>query len=211
MKTIKSIGFTFATSLLFWGSLAKAETTYQVDPAQSEVKWVGAKEVGDSHNGTIGIQSGSVKINDGKITDAAIVINMESIANEDVKDPGYNKKLVDHLKSDDFFNVSEFKTATFKMTADKPVSITDGKAQIDGTLTIRNKTQPQVITLDSVTFSDKSASANGKITFDRSQFDVKYNSKSFPNLFKVAADKIIKNEIDLTFSVVAKPAASQSK
>lgn len=194
----------------FWGNLARAETVYQVDPAQSEVKWVGAKEIGDSHNGTIAIQSGMVKVDAGKITDAELVINMDTIANEDVKDPGYNKKLVDHLKADDFFNVAQYKTATFKMKTGQSVDASSGKAELSGTLLIRDKSQPHVITLESVSISDKTATASGKISFDRSKFDVKYNSKSFPNLFKVAADKIIKNEIDLTFKIAATPAATKS-
>lgn len=196
---------------VLWGNLALAETTYQIDPSQSEVKWVGAKEVGHSHNGTIAIQSGMVKVDDGKITNAELVINMDSIANDDVKDPGYNKKLVDHLKSDDFFHVTQYKTATFKMKSGQSVDASGGKAELAGTLQIRDKSQPHVIMLESVSISDKSATASGKTSFDRSQFDVKYNSKSFPNLFKVAADKIIKNEIDLTFKIVANPAANTSK
>lgn len=52
----------------------------------------------------------------GQIVDGSFVVDMRTITNIDFKDPGYNQKLVGHLKSDDFFGVEKFPTATFKVT-----------------------------------------------------------------------------------------------
>ncbi len=41
------------------------------------------------------------------------VVDMTSITNNDLKDEGYNQKLVGHLKSDDFFGVEKYPTAEF--------------------------------------------------------------------------------------------------
>lgn len=190
--------------VLFWGSQgAFAEAVkYNLDTEKTELVWLGAKEVGDSHTGTIKAQSGFVSISGESITDAQIVIDMDSIVNTDVKNPEYNQKLVGHLKNDDFFNVEKFKTATFKMKSEA-AKIADGNAELKGTLTIREKTNDFVIKLKSVKVEGDTATAEGQAVFDRSKFDVKYNSKSFPNLFKIAADKVIKNEIELTFKVFA--------
>jgi hypothetical protein len=47
--------------------------------------------------------------------------------------------------------------------------------------------------------------ATGKLELDRTKFDVKYNSKSFvPDLVKSAKDKVIKNNIDLDFTIKTK-------
>jgi polyisoprenoid-binding protein YceI len=174
-----------------------------VVPDQSEITWHGHKEVGDSHTGTVKVASGSVTVAGSEVTDAQIVIDMTSIANTDVKDAGYNKKLVDHLGSEDFFKTAEFKTAEFKMDTTKKSKIEKGEAKIAGKLTIRGKTQDYTVNLTGIKTAADKAEASGKIKFDRTKFDVKYNSASFPNLFKVAKDKVIKNDVDLDFKIAA--------
>ena len=186
-------------------ALAQSPAVYAINPDQSEVTWSGAKEVGDTHTGTIKISSGNVTVVGNEITDVQIVIDMKSIVNTDVKDATYNKKLVDHLSNEDFFKTDEFKTSEFKMNTGKKVKIDGGKAAIPGKLTIRGKTKEFTIDLSGVTVAADKAQASGKIKFDRTQFDVKYNSSSFPNLFKVAKDKIIKNDVELDFKVAALP------
>ncbi len=196
--------FNFASGLVL-SAVAQAAfaapVSYSLATDKSEVTWTGHKEVGDSHTGAVKITSGMVTIDGSEIKAAEIVIDMDSITNADVKDPGYNKKLVDHLKSDDFFKVSEFKTATFK--ADKPSKIDGGKATLVGKLAIRGKSVDVTIPLTGIKSAADSAAAEGKLSIDRTKFDVKYNSSSFPDLFKVAKDKIIKNEVDLGFKLVA--------
>ncbi len=178
-----------------------APVNYSLVTDKSEVTWTGKKEIGDSHTGTIKIASGMVTIEGTEIKAAEIVIDMDSIVNTDVKDPGYNKKLVDHLKNEDFFKVSEFKTATFKAT--KPAKIAGGKATLTGKLEIRGKSVDASIPLTGIKNAADSATAEGKMSFDRTNFDVKYNSSSFPDLFKIAKDKVIKNEVDLSFKLAA--------
>lgn len=178
-----------------------APVNYVLSADKSELTWIGKKEIGDGHTGAIKIASGAVTVDGAEIKAAEIVIDMDSITNTDVKDAGYNKKLVDHLKSDDFFKVTEFKTATFK--SDKPAKIEGGKATLVGKLEVRGKTAEISIPLTGIKTAEDSANAEGKLAFDRTKFDVKYNSSSFPDLFKVAKDKIIKNEVELSFKLTA--------
>lgn len=178
---------------------ANAET-YKVDTAASSVDWKGSKKIGDSHNGQIKIQSGEFVIENNMVKSGQVAVDMKTITNLDLKDAGYNKKLVGHLSSADFFDTEKYPTATFKLN-----SIVPGKGKnemiVKGDLTMIGKTGP-------VEFPATVAIANGVATgkavvkIDRTKWGLKYNSGNF---FKdLAGDKIISDEFELTLNLVAK-------
>lgn len=105
---------------------AKAEpvkaSTLTVDAAASAVTWKATKVVG-GHDGNVKIKSGKVTVEGNIIKSVDIVVDMSSISCRDLEDAEYNKKLVDHLKSADFFDVAKHNTASFKLT-----SVKDGTA-----------------------------------------------------------------------------------
>ena len=83
-----------------------------VDATASSLKWTGyhlAKSY--EHFGNISIKSGSLELDGDQITSGTIVVDMNSITNTDVEKEKDNAKLVNHLKSDDFFAVSDFPEA----------------------------------------------------------------------------------------------------
>jgi hypothetical protein len=49
--------------------------------------------------------------------------------------------------------------------------------------------------------TDKETLATGNLKIDRTKYGIKYGSSNF---FKLAADRIINDEFELTFKVVAK-------
>ena len=182
-------------SLVFAGTGMAAPVN--LNPVKSEIKWKGKKKlVSDDHVGTIALSHGYVNMQGGKVTAGEIHIDMSSIVNTDIGNPKYNKKLVGHLKSDDFFHTSAFPFATFKITK-------GGKGQVSGDLTIRGKTRPKTIKL-SVKPKGKVYEATGSLVFDRSKFDVKYNSETFFSAAKLG-DKIIDNSIQIDFRLVTSP------
>ncbi|MBK7652054.1 MAG: YceI family protein [Flammeovirgaceae bacterium] len=78
----------------------------------SQLKWTGyhlAKSY--EHNGNVKIKSGSLSVADGKINSGEFIIDMTTISNNDLTDAKDNTKLVNHLKSDDFFNAKKFPEA----------------------------------------------------------------------------------------------------
>ena len=97
---------------------------------------------------------------------------MNTITCTDLKDDGYNQKLVGHLKSDDFFGVDKYPTANFKVT--KSTSFKNGKATLTGNLTIKGITQK--ISFE-VTKIKNVFTAN--LDIDRSKYNVRYGSNSF--------------------------------
>jgi polyisoprenoid-binding protein YceI len=183
-------------------AFAAGTTQLQLDPASSQVKWEGRKKIVDSkHFGTIGVKEGSFTLKNGELTAGTVVIDMNSIQNEDVEDEGYRAKLVGHLKSEDFFEVEKFPTATFQLTRVKALKAGKGGAthELSGDLTLKGKTQP--VTLQArVEKTGKGMEGTADLTLDRTRWDVRYGSDKF---FKSLGDKVIHDEIKLQLKLVA--------
>lgn len=187
MKTIKLFGLLV---LAFTISTTVFAGTQKVDVAKSSVKWLGKKVTGQ-HSGSISVKEGSLEVANGKVTGGKVVIDMQSLVVEDVKDAGMNGKLVGHLKSDDFFGVATYPSADLVITK------VEGNT-FSGNLTIKGITNPTSFT--AVASKDgKSTVYTGTITIDRSKYNVKYGSNSF---FDNLGDKAIYDEFTLDFSLV---------
>lgn len=176
---------------------AKVADTYSVDTAASSIVWMGYKVTG-KHTGTVKVKNGTLSWDAGKLTGGSFDIDMNSITCTDMEGE-YAGKLVGHLKSDDFFGAAKYPTAKFVITKAIPQD-TKGNYKIVGNLTIKEKTN-EVKFLASVTENAGTINASGKITIDRSEYDVKFGSGSF---FDGLGDKTIYDEFDLQVSLVAK-------
>lgn len=180
---------TVAILALLVTGLVSAQT-YTVDAEKSTLKWHGKKVTGE-HLGHIDLDKGSFKIANNKIVEGSFTIDMSSITNTDIEAPEFNAKLVGHLKSDDFFGVEKYPTATLKIKSAS--AFKDGVANVTADLTIKGKTHPS-------TFKVKK---NGNeftafITVDRSKYDVRYGSTSF---FDNLGDKAIYDEFTLDVKI----------
>lgn len=170
-----------------------AAEVFLVDAKKSKLDWSG-KGVGKQHNGTIDVQSGNLRIDTKQILGGFFYVDMKTIKNADVKDVGFNKQLVDHLKSDDFFNANKFTTANFKITKATRLDVPEGQINYDivGDLTIKGVTKSvQFPAL--VTFAKKKITAKADFSIDRTLWGIKYNSGNF---MKDLGDKLIEDNID---------------
>nr|WP_321406661.1 YceI family protein [uncultured Carboxylicivirga sp.] len=170
-----------------------SSTTYaqskKVDTKKSVIEWKGEKVTGE-HSGTILFKSGELEFKDSKLTGGEFVVDMTSITNTDLADEEYNKKLVGHLKSDDFFGVATYPESTLELSS---VKAKGDAYEVNGKLTIKGKTHP-------IAFDVKEADGvfTGVMKVDRTKYDVRYGSgKFFDNL----GDKVIYDEFTLTFKV----------
>lgn len=186
------------------GSEKQAAAAYVFDAAQSEVKWKGDKVIGSSHEGLISVKSGEIIWNQTPQA-ATVVVDMRTIKNTDITQAGSKKKLEAHLKNEDFFHVTEYPLATLKAKSFKATGKAD-TYDVTGDITIRGVTKP--ITYQAVLKQEGSSiKGSGTITLDRTEFNVKYNSKKF---FPDLGDKIIKDDFILSYSFQAqKKAAAQ--
>jgi polyisoprenoid-binding protein YceI len=175
----------------------KATTTYNVETGSSAVVWTAEKVTG-KHTGTVKIKSGSLQFVDGKLSDGAFEIDMNTIACTDLEGE-WAGKLVGHIKSDDFFGVASHPTASMDITRVIPQD-SKGNYKIIGNLTIKGKTNPVTFKAN-VVEANGAVTATGDIVVDRSLYDVKYGSGSF---FDNLGDKTIYDEFGLKISLVAK-------
>lgn len=189
MKILKNLFTVAIVGLISISAMAdkgkKTPQTLKVDTKASTFNWLGKKITGE-HNGTIGIQNGNLVVDGNKLTGGDFTIDINSIRVLDVKDEGYNAKLVGHLKAPDFFDAAKYPTASFKITKATPKGGTN--YTIAGNLTINGVTQP--ISFPATVSINKggSASATAKFEVDRTKFGSKYASKSF---FDTIGDKAI--------------------
>jgi polyisoprenoid-binding protein YceI len=183
--------------MLFCGFSASLNAAdYVVDKAVSKVKWE-AKKVTGKHNGTISFANGSISANKSKITGGNFVIDMKTIVVEDLTNESYNKKLIGHLSSDDFFSVEKFPESKMEIKKVTLVSADEYKFLAD--LTIKGITNPLEFSAK-VQMSSDQLKAAGIITVNRTLFGIKYGSGSF---FQGLGDKVIYDDFTLAFEIEA--------
>ncbi|WP_416864505.1 MAG: YceI family protein [Imperialibacter sp.] len=189
---------TIFTSLVLLISNPFADDTkavYKVSTLESKVIWTGEK-LGGKHTGTINLSQGDLQFDGDKLTGGSFTIDMNSIVDLDLEGE-YKSKLEGHLKSDDFFGVATYPTATFKITSVK--STGKNKYDVTGDITIKGTTEKITFPAELAVNGSK-VTATSKITVDRSKFNVKYGSKSF---FAEIGDKVIYDEFVLDVTLVA--------
>lgn len=205
----------FATSCQNTPGADKAKTTeaqnvapvttsgaeYIVDVQQSSINWVGTKPTG-THPGVFTLREGSLQVSGNTISAGRFVVDIENLKayDEDGKD---NSKLTGHLKSNDFFDVNTYKTATFEITnvqegtGANTVMMTDATHMVTGNLKIKdiNKgiTFPARINMGAETVT-----ADAEFNLDRTIWGITYgNDKSL-------GDKFIRPDVNVKLHLVAK-------
>lgn len=172
---------------------------YNFDPAQSYMTWKASKAVGSSHHGKVQIQGGRLAVDGGNIYGGEATIDMTSIVVED-EDANTTEKLTGHLKSDDFFGVESYPFAKFTVVQIQPEDGKDGfNFSLRGDLRIKDVTKsvtvPAAVSINPETVTMKSP----VFTINRTDWGINYNS----GILGTVADKVIKDDIELTINVVA--------
>ena len=192
MKKIMTLILALSTFSVF-----AADKTLSVNTKASTLDWKATKVTG-AHNGKLTIKSGSLKLKDGDLVGGEFVVDMTSITCEDIGSAEYNKKFVNHLHSDDFFNTSKFKTA--KLVIKSARLGKGGHYDVEGDLTIKGITKP-IMFKANVDKKGETATATADIKFNRAHYDIKYKSGSF---FKDLGDKLIHDDVNLKVKLSAK-------
>ena len=167
----------------------------KVNTTDSKILWTASKVTG-KHNGAVAIKEGHLEMNDGVLTGGSFTMDMTSISVLDLEGKG-KENLEGHLKSDDFFGVEKFPSATLVIKDAK--STGSGVYNIKADLTIKGITHP-VEFVANVKPEGARIKATADIKVDRSMYDVKYGSgKFFDNL----GDKTIHDDFNLAVTLVA--------
>jgi polyisoprenoid-binding protein YceI len=200
-KTIMILAFAAMGLTVIAGSPKPQKgETLKVDAAQSTFKWHGKKVTGE-HNGTVKFQDGEVNVTGNKLEGGVFTVDMSTIDNVDLSGE-WHDKLVRHMKSDDFFAVEKFKTALLKIkSADliKDAKPGENNYQVKADLTIKGITK-EISFPAMVVITKTQVIANADFMIDRTQYDIRYGSKSF---FESIGDKAIDNDFNVKVRVVA--------
>lgn len=166
--------------------------TWQVDGVHSSIGFAVKHWGVSTFRGSFPSFTGSIATEGGTLTAVEGSVEVGSLV---VNDP----TLDGHLRSDDFFAVEQFPSATFRSTA---ISEQDGTISLAGELTIRDITLPTTFTgrvdgfgVDAWGVTRLGLDFEGSI--DRTAFGVDWNAQAESGAYAVAT------EVALTFHVEA--------
>jgi polyisoprenoid-binding protein YceI/rhodanese-related sulfurtransferase len=177
--------------------------SFRLDVEKSVIKWTGAN-LTNFHMGTLRFTEGIFRLHQDQLEDARFQIDMKSLACDDIEDPKTNQMLVQHLSSDDFFDVTKYPLAKFQLTAAEPLppgTAGSPNYEITGRLTLKGVT-------DQVSFpaivgqtEPETIVAQGHLEFDRTRWDVQYGSGKF---FAFLGKHLVNDLVHLHLIVVGK-------
>ncbi len=180
-------------------------TTFAVDANRSAIRWK-SKKVGGEHIGIVKMANGQLNVDGNKLTGGTFTADMKSMRDVDKGESNpFNERLVNHLRSEDFFSVEKYPTSTFKITSAKPIKgakAGDPNYTIGGDLTIKGITKPQTFPA-TVNISSDAVQATANFMVNRLDYDIKYRAA----IIGTAADKIIDDTFLLDLSIVANKSA----
>ena len=156
----------------------------------SALTWVGSKVTG-SHEGTINLKSGFLTLENNDLVGGEFIIDMTTIVCTDLSGKG-KAGIESHLKSDDFFSVDKFPTASLTIINVKKKDL--GQYQVNANITIKGMTQRIMFEVE---IKEKTAKAN--LLIDRTEFGIIYKSGNF---FEELADKAIYDEFELSIDLM---------
>lgn len=148
----------------------KAPVTLNVTE-KSRIDWIGSKAA-DFHTGSFSLKSGSVQIDNGKLTGGSFVIDLANLKVTDAS----GDRLAGHLKSADFFDVAKFAEATYTINTVNYTS--DTNCEINGTLSLKGASIPVKFNANIRSASEKGFFGQAYFSVDRTTFGVLYKGPS---------------------------------
>ena len=184
-NSIKNLAAILTLSFMIFSFTSIDGDKKEIKLESSKVVWKGYK-VSGSHKGIISIKSGHLNFDKEILTGGYFEIDMSTIIVTDLEGE-YKGNLEGHLKSDDFFGVEKFPSASLNFTEVK--STGENSYKVTGDITIKGNTES--ISFNLSVYRNK---ANASLKIDRTKFDVRYGSTSF---FDGLKDKAIYDEFDI--------------
>jgi polyisoprenoid-binding protein YceI len=163
------------------------ERLFNVDPLISSVNWEGTMVGVYKHTGKVGLKKGQLVWKGDVIVNGSVTIDMSSLTQLDTLYKTEENKLIQHLESTDFFDVSNHPIATFEITGSDRTEKT-----VSGNLTIRGITNSE--TVSDVVFDEATGAAKGLLSFDRQKYNVTYKGST--------KDMLISDVVKLSISLI---------
>jgi len=195
--TLNLILVVFATTLMSCSSNTESEKeavveaipveTYSIDLGESELRWTGKMLGLYEHTGILKFISGTFSIQGDIIVGGDFVVDMKSMS---ATDSNYDEQktmsmLLDHLGSQDFFDIQNFPEASFHFNESN-----------NGFLAIKEGKEKVEIGAPDITRDGENLRLKSFLMFNRKDFGV-----SFDHPLK---DNVISNEVELVVVLVTK-------
>ena len=186
---------------------------WQLNVQDSKIEWIGTKVTG-YHTGSVPLKSGEIVINKNEVAGGKFVMDLANMSVSGPKgvDSSSNQKLLGHLKSADFFDVSKFPDATFEVTGVKAYEggsikdtldarqdeiseykVTDPTHLVSGNLTMKGVTK-NIEFPARIIVKGNTAEAVAKFNINRKDWGIVYKGKP---------DDLIRDDIHLGISIKA--------
>jgi polyisoprenoid-binding protein YceI len=185
------------SAIAAWALVASAHSTHSVaraerdggwsdtlvaDASASSIRWRGTKFGGRGrHEGAIGLAAGELVLAHEQLIGGRFTIDMRCIDVSDIpqNEPVPRRRLLDHLRGRDFFDVERFPTATF--IAQRATRIGPARYQLGGALTMHGVTQPIAFPIEVRWRGVGQMMATGSVVLDRQRWGVAYRGARITN------------------------------
>lgn len=169
--------------------------TYALDET-SILGWKGSLLDDSFNNGTIGVESNDIKLEDGNITGGTFTIPVSSIINLNLPEDK-KPELVHHLKTPDFFNIAVFPVMTFKLNEVKLEDKEEQRYLVNGKLTLLGQTHDLEFHAQIETPAVGKFHLQGTAIVDRTRWGMTYATDPDGPV------AVIKNNIEVTLDLTA--------
>lgn len=158
--------------------------------ADSKIGFVGSKVTG-SHDGGFETFSGTIEVVETALASSSVQLEIDTTSLW-----ADNERLTGHLKSEDFFEVETYPTATFASTSIEPGA--EGGYVVTGNLDLHGVTK-QISFPATIEVGETEVRANAEFAIKRFDFDLVYPGK---------AEDLIRDDVLIRFDLVAVRAAA---
>ena len=182
---------------------APADRECVVDVSKSTVEWIG-RSLTSTHRGSVRLSEGRISVSGGSLSGGRIILDMQSIENTDLDDPGMRRLLEHHLKSDDFFDVERFPTAELVLLSASPINDSmpgSTNFRFVADLTVKGATRPIQFPGIVAESEDGTITAIAQMEIDRTRWNVLYGSGRF---YRMLGKHLVNDSITLLVKVVTK-------
>lgn len=197
----KDAGYTTTTGAAVSPIGSIEDGDYPIDLCESRVEWTGRNLI-NKHWGTIGLDSGNLTFKDGVLVAGEFHIDMEQIKCTDLDGDSLHDILIDHLKSDDFFDTENFPKAKFEFMHSFPIgdaTAGSNNYRLDGTLTLKGITKELSLNISYGLTPEGKPAAQADFSFDRTKWNVLYGSGKF---FHRLAGHLVNDEISIQLRII---------
>lgn len=181
---------------------AALDGTRLVDMEESRVEWLG-RNLLNKHWGRVPLKAGHLQFENGSLKGGELVLDMTGITSDDLAGNPLHDVLIDHLCSDDFFDVALHPEARLAITHVETIQGATPGAQnlrIDADLTLRGVTAPVSFTASAGMDTQGRCAAQAAFSIDRTRWGVLYGSGRY---FSRLAGHLVNDLIEIQVRIVS--------